>query len=65
MPSLLLVQPMPNAVAFPKLSPPRKPTTPNVRETLPRKTFCRAVGGTAVKRTTQTFVARHPITNQH
>jgi len=51
---------MPNAVAFPKCFPPRKPMTWNVRETFPRRTFCRAVGGTAVKRTKQTFVTRHP-----
>ncbi|CAN0125850.1 unnamed protein product, partial [Ectocarpus sp. 4 AP-2014] len=59
--SLPLVQSMPNAVAFPKRSPPRKPMTPNVRGTFPPRMFCRAVGGAAVKRTKQTFVARHPI----
>ena len=58
--SLPLIQSMPNAVAFPKRSPPRKPMTPNVRGTFPPTKFCRAVGGAAVKRTNQTFVARHP-----
>ena len=32
----------------------------NVRGTFPPRMSCRAMGGTAVKRTKQTFVARHP-----
>ncbi|CAM9614788.1 unnamed protein product, partial [Ectocarpus sp. 12 AP-2014] len=51
---------MPNAMAFPKSSPARKSTTPNVRGTFPPRMSCRAIGGRAVKRTKQTFVARHP-----